>query len=96
MDKMASRTFISAGLIAQLGIKPDHQERISLQTIDDAVEREVDIFPITLHSLANKCQLTVKAACLHSNLYITHIPNPQIRKLKELHPEFKELYFSTT
>ena len=91
---MASRTFVSAGLVAQLDITPSRQEMISLQTIDAAIEREVDIYNISIHSLANRSQLEVEAACFNSERYITNIANPRIGQLKNIHPEFKELYFS--
>ena len=94
MDSMASRTFVSAGLVAQLDITPSRQEMISLQTIDTAIEREVDIYNISIHSLANRSQLAVEAACFNSERYITNIANPKIGQLKKIHPEFKELYFS--
>ena len=82
MDTLSGSNYIGTDLIAYLNLKPKRKERRSIEQMYGTVDKLVEIYQLTITSKINATELSIECINAERDL-ITHLPNPQIRKMKK-------------
>ncbi|XP_070537520.1 uncharacterized protein [Ptychodera flava] len=93
-DTGAGSSYICSDLITKLHLKPAKTEQRCIEQMYGTVRKIVEVYSITLQSLAVD-GFSFNVECVNAEKGIlTHLPNPDIPALKKQHRRLSRLHFS--
>jgi len=92
-DTLSGSNYICSDLITHLKLRPRRKEKKSIEQMFGTVNKLVEIYDLKITSKINGTSFQIQ--CINAERpLITHLPNPQIKKIKEKQPRMQQLVFT--
>ena len=93
VDTLSGSSYIGSDLISTLNLKPKRKERRSIEQMFGTVDKVVEVYEVMIASKSDSFKMKIE--CINAERdVITHLPNPNIEKLKRAQPRLRKIRFS--
>ena len=86
---LSGSSYIGSDLTSTLNLKPKRKERRSIEQMFGTVDKVVEVYEVMIVSKSDSFKMKIE--CINAERdVITHLPNPNIEKLKRAQPRLRK------